>query len=433
MRTAFLIFCSAATLSAQPAAGQKPEVRLATSKASAEDLVHGRIPQLFARFNDGAKQRLPETVLSSTIGMGLKQLGAFKTFQGEATRQNSGVNDLYLHAAEFENGIVDVSIVIDPDGKVAGVAARPRPVKPPPATSPVKEEEVVIKTGEFEMPGTISWPAGAGPFPAVVIVHGSGPQDRDSTTGPNTPYRDLAWGLAQQGVAVLRYDKRTKKYGAKSFAGKVSIKDEVVDDALNAVALLRANARINPNRIVLAGHSLGGQVAPYMAEKDGKLAGVLILAGPGRPITDLVIAQTKYMIKLNPEVKSLETQLAEVEKLKKITPDMEDKRTLGAPNYYWKELDSFNAPETAKKLALPIMVVQGERDYQVTMADFAAWKSAIGEKTNAVLKSYPKLNHLFLEGSGTPTPAEYMKLGHVPEYVISDISKWVNGLPAHGR
>ena len=170
-----------------------------------------------------------------------------------------------------------------------------------------------------------------------------------------------------------------------------------------------------------------------MAEKDGKLAGVLILAGPGRPITDLVIAQTKYMIKLNPEVKSLETQLAEVEKLKKITPDMEDKRTLGAPNYYWKELDSFNAPETAKKLALPIMVVQGERDYQVTMADFAAWKSAIGEKTNAVLKSYPKLNHLFLEGSGTPTPAEYMKLGHVPEYVISDISKWVNGLPAHGR
>ncbi len=433
MRTAFLILCSAATLSAQPAAGQKPEVRLATAKASAEDLVHGRIPQLFARFNDGAKQRLPENVLSSTIGMGLKQLGAFKTFQGEAARQNSGVNDLYLNVAEFENGIVDISIVLDPDGKVAGVAARPRPVKPPPATSPVKEEEVVIKTGELEMPGTISWPTGPGPFPAVLIVHGSGPQDRDCTTGPNTPYRDLAWGLAQQGVAVLRYDKRTKKYGAKSFPGKVNLNDEVVDDALNAVALLRANAKINPNRIVLAGHSLGGQLAPSMAEKDGKLAGVLILAGPGRPIADIVIEQTKYMIKLNPEAKSLETQLADVEKLKKITPGMEDKRTLGAPNYYWKELDSFNAPETAKKLALPILVLQGERDYQVTMADFAAWKSAIGGKPNAVMKSYPKLNHLFLEGSGTPTPAEYMKLGHVPEYVITDISKWVNGLPAHGR
>lgn len=433
MRTAFLILCSVATLSAQPAAGQKPEVRMATAKASAEDLVHGRIPQLFARFNDGAKQRLPETVLSGTIGMGLKQLGAFKAFQGEATRQNSGINDLYLHVAEFENGIVDVSIVVDPDGKIAGVSARPRPVKPPVATSPVKEEEVVIKTGELEMPGAISWPVGAGPFPAVVIVHGSGPQDRDNTLGPNTIYRDLAWGLAQQGVAVLRYDKRTKKYGAKSFAGKVNLKDEVIDDALNAVALLRTTAKINPNRIVLAGHSLGGQLAPYIAGKDGKLAGILILAGPGRPVADVVIDQTKYMIKLNPDVKALETQLAEVQKLKNITPDMEDKRTLGAPNFYWKELDSFRAPESAKKLALPIMVLQGERDYQVTMEDFAAWKAAIGEKPTAVLKSYPKLNHLFLEGSGTPSPAEYMKLGHVPEYVISDISKWVNGLPAHGR
>ena len=202
---------------------------------------------------------------------------------------------------------------------------------------------------------------------------------------------------------------------------------------MSAIALLRTTAKIDPKRIVLAGHSLGGQLAPYLAEKDGKLAGVLILAGPARPVADLVIEQTKHMISLNPGVKSLEAQLAEVEKLKSITKEMEDKRTLGAPNYYWKELDSFQAPDTAKKLATPIMVLQGERDYQVTMTDFAVWKAALGEKTTATLKSYPKLNHLFLEGSGVPTPAEYMKSGHVPGYVISDISKWVNGLPAQGR
>ncbi len=424
MRILLLILLSLATASAQP----KADPKRVAAKAAADDLVAGQLAKLFARFNEQQQKVLPEATLKARIEPGLKQLGSFKKYLSEGRAEAVGALDMFIYPAEFENGAVDISVAIDTDGKVSSFNVRP--MRPIPMVSPVKEEQVVVKTDTFEMPGTLSWPKGDGPFPAVVIVHGSGPADRDLTMGPNTPYRDLAWGLAQQGVAVLRYDKRTKKYGRQSYGEKITLKQEVTEDALNAVALLRGTAKIDPARIVILGHSLGGQLAPQMAKEDGKLAGIVILAGPTRPASTLAAEQTKYIMTLNPGVKALETQLAEVEKLKNITAESAEKNVLGAPGYYWQEVDSALALPVAKKLTLPIMVLQGERDYQVTMEDFANWKAGIGGQDKVVLKSYPNLNHLFLEGEGKSKPAEYMRPGHVPDYVTNDISQWVKNLIA---
>ena len=424
MRILLLLLLSLATASSQ----SKADPKQVAAKAAADDLVAGQLAKLFARFNEQQQKMLPEATLKARIEPGLKQLGTFKKYLSDGRTDAVGALDMFVYPAEFENGAVDISVAIDADGKVGSFNVRP--MRPMPMVSPVKEEQVVVKTDTFEMPGTLSWPKGDGPFPAVVIVHGSGPADRDLTMGPNTPYRDLAWGLAQQGVAVLRYDKRTKKYGRQAYGGKITLKQEVTEDALNAVALLRSTAKIDPARIVILGHSLGGQLAPQMAKEDGKLAGIVILAGPTRPASTLAAEQTKYIMTLNPGVKALEMQLAEVEKLKTITAESAEKNVLGAPGYYWQELDSALALPVAKKLTLPMMVLQGERDYQVTMEDFANWKAGVGGQDKVVLKSYPKLNHLFLEGEGKSKPAEYMRPGHVPDYVTNDISLWIKNLIA---
>ena len=98
---------------------------------------------------------------------------------------------------------------------------------------------------------------------------------------------------------------------------------------------------------------------------------------------------------------------------------------LGVPGAYWLSLRDYHPDLVAAKLSLPLLVLQGERDYQVTMADFALWKKNLAAKQNAVLKSYPKLNHLFMEGEGKSKPDEYMKAGHVAREVIDDIATWI--------
>ena len=134
-----------------------------------------------------------------------------------------------------------------------------------------------------------------------MLVHGSGPNDRDETLGPNKPFRDLAWGLADRGIAVLRYDKRTSVYGGKMAGNKnLTVREETIDDALLAVKLLRGRPDIDPKRIFILGHSLGGMVAPRIGADDPSLAGLIILAGATRPLPDVAREQLEYIASLSP-------------------------------------------------------------------------------------------------------------------------------------
>src|SRR5262249_12106676 len=155
------------------------------------------------------------------------------------------------------------------------------PPKTPPYAKPeaYAESEVVVESGEFRLPGTMTVPVGGGPFPAVVLLAGSGPQDRAETIGPNKPLRDLAWGLAARGVAVLRYGKRTLVHGPRLVKEKITLKEEVVDDAVAAAALLRRQPKINPKKVFVLGHSLGAVAGPQVAARDPELAGLVLMAG----------------------------------------------------------------------------------------------------------------------------------------------------------
>ncbi len=281
-------------------------------------------------------------------------------------------------------------------------------------------------------------PRGTVRSPALVLVHGSGPNDRDESLGPNKPFKDLAWGLATRGIAVLRYDKRTKVYGAKivadpKFEAGLTVKEETIDDALAAAALLRETAKVDKARVFILGHSLGGFLMPRiaLAAKPLGLAGFISLAGLTRPLDDTILRQVMYLSggDTSEETrKRLEGLKADVARLKALVPADKGStvKLLGAMPTYWLDLRGYNPPELAKSVAKPMLILQGSRDYQVTTEDFKNWKTALGSRQDVELHLYPKLNHFFFEGQGLPTPNEYIQIhGSVAPYVIGDIAAWI--------
>jgi dienelactone hydrolase len=297
------------------------------------------------------------------------------------------------------------------------------------------EREVTVGAGtEWALPATLSMPTGkGGPFPAVVLVHGSGPNDRDETIGANKPFRDLAYGLASQGIAVLRYEKRTRVYPARVVAlQNFTVKDETVDDALAAVALLKETPGVDPARIFVVGHSLGAGLAPRIGAADVRIRGLVLLAAPTERLEDAIVRQYEYLFSLDGKISDDERKMIDETKrqtarIKQLTKaDLSSKELLhGAPVAYWLDLRDYDAIAVAARLTQPMLVLQGERDYNVTMTDFRNWQQLAARKQNVTTKSYPKLDHPFLEGVGPASDADAATPRNIPRYVIDDIAAWI--------
>jgi dienelactone hydrolase len=374
-----------------------------------------------------------------------KQLGAFKKETGSRTEKSGDYEFVYL-TCEFEKTTLDLRVVFDKAGRIAGfqlVPAGPVKYEPPAYADPEKFEEtdVIVGAGEWKLPGTLTMPKGPGPFPGLVLVHGSGPNDRDETLGPNRPFKDLAWGLASRGIAVLRYDKRTKVYRDRILAdpkleATITVKEETIDDALAAAALLEKTPKIDKSRVFILGHSLGGYLMPRIAvaAKPLGVAGFIIMAGLTRPLADTMLRQMNYIYSLNPaavteeEKKKLESIKETVAKIKALKDSDRSStvRLLGVMPAYWLDLRGYDPPELARSVSKPMLILQGGRDYQVTTADFENWEKALGTRKDVEFHLYPKLNHFFFEGQGPITPDEYMLVhGSVAPYVIEDIAAWI--------
>ncbi len=401
-----------------------------------------------ARFDATMKQALPEPKLRETWEGLLEQVGPFKQELRLHTLQYGGY-DIVLVSCKFERAVLDAKVVFNAAGQISGLffvpAQAPAETETPPPyvrANAFREQEFTVGNRPWRLPGTLTLPVAAEaagtPCPAVVLVHGSGPNDRDETVGANKPFRDLAWGLASQGIAVLRYEKRTKEYAAKLMLNGLAhftVKEETLDDALTAVAQLRQTAGINPKRVFVLGHSLGGIVAPRLGQSDPHLAGLIILAGATRPLEDLMLEQTRYLFSLKGSgaaaaKTNLNQVIADVERIKKLTPaDAASPTTiLGAPPAYWLDLHAHDPLAAAKELKQPMLILQGGRDYQVTEVDFKRWKATLGSRPNVTLKLYPELNHLFMAGKGKSTPAEYEQPGHVADAVVMEIANWIRAL-----
>jgi len=373
------------------------------------------------------------------------KIGVLKRQTAARRDQLAGYEVAYV-TCEFEKVTLDARVVFDQHNKITGfqfVPSLPPAKYEPPGyadASQFEETDVSVGDGEWELPGTLAMPKGEKPFPAVVLVHGSGPNDRDETIGPNKPFRDIAWGLATRGIAVLRYDKRTLIYGTKlvadpKLAAGLTVKEETIEDALAAVRLLQKTPGIDRKKIFVLGHSLGGMLVPRiaLAGQDLGISGFIIMAGLTQPLAETYLRQMTYLLGLDGEtladdkkqLEEIKAQVARINGLQEADAGSAE-RIINASPAYWLGLRGYYPPAVALQVEKPMLILQGSRDYQVTTEDFENWEKALEGRAGVEFKLYPKLNHLFFEGQGIPTPNEYtLQHGSVAEYVIADIAAFI--------
>lgn len=346
------------------------------------------------------------------------------TFKTELTRINITVR-------MNDNGLVD-------DLHIA--AATPDVYQKPSYDDPSAyiEQDITVGQGDLALPGTLTLPKGEGPFPVVILVHGSGPSNRDAAIGGAKPFRDLAVGLASQGVAVLRYDKVTYEHTYKvASQPKFTLKQESVDQVADAVDLLKKNSNIDPTAIFVAGHSQGGFAVPLIIadDKQHDLAGSILLAAPSSSFADVLIEQQDELVdrmeRLGLDTKIIKEQAAFYKNAAAIVKDPQysidhlPEAFPLQPAYWWFEQRDYVPAELAKTQNTPMLVIQGENDVQVSMNQFQTWKSALQGHSNVTYNSYPKVNHLLSSYDGLSIGQEYAESSNVSKAIIDDIANWV--------
>ncbi|WP_410610514.1 hypothetical protein [Amycolatopsis sp. lyj-109] len=336
-----------------------------------------------------------------------------------------------------ERGGLTVIMSIDDAGLLHGLRLAPptgTSWEPPPYAEPDRctEQEVTVGSGPLSVPGTITLPRGSGPWPGLVLLT-SGPADRDLTTGPNKPFKDLAWGLASHGVAVARFDKVTHVHpGAGSEPGFTMV-DEYVPHAVAAVRLLQQQPDVDPARVFVLGLSGGGKAAPRVATAEPSVAGVVSLAGDTVPLSRAAVRVARYLAELDPgpattaAAESIARQAALVENpgLSPATPAAD--LLFGWPASYWLDLRDYDPVATAAALDKPMLILQGGRDYQVTVADdLARWQASLAQRPDVTIRVHDAADHLFFRGEGPSTPAAYESPQHVDPAVVTDIADWIS-------
>jgi len=306
--------------------------------------------------------------------------------------------------------------------------------------------EKIVLGNEYPLDGLLTIPdTGNGPYPAVVLVHGSGSNDMDTKIRGIRPFKDVAECLAKHGIATIRYNKRTHTHGRKlikAMGDSLTVKEETIEDAVFAADFLRKDTRINPDKIYIAGHSMGGMLAPRIDADGGNFAGIIILAGSPRKLEEIMKDQQTDFLKSAKGIvkwiagKQIKKYAAKLDKIYDLSNE-DAKKVSFAGNttlYYLKEWGSTPSEDYLKNSTKPILVMHGGKDLQVSTAkDFEGYKTILQNHPDVTFKFYPDLNHCFMPAiynDISKAMKEFKPERHVEDYVIADMADWIN---AHAR
>ena len=406
---------------------------LETAEAFVKDLIAGSEENIKGNYEytDQMKAAVDSGQILSAFQSTLDAVGELKEVQPAwESEPQAGYNTIQV-PCDFT--VQPLNMVISVlDGRIGGVHTGAYQEQKEAVSIPenVTETDMDMSiAGGRTLPGTFAAPKNLKEYPAVVFVHGSGSGDRNEALGQIKPFQDLAWGLAERGIASYRYDKISYVYGKELAEDKdFTVYDETVNDAAEAVKMLREQEGVS--KVYVVGHSQGAQMMGAIA-KEGQPDGCIMMAGPARGFADTLERQYKFLQSLNSEPTeqekaAFEQGLAAVEQMRNIDSLPEDERIMGQTQTYIKSLLDYDAVKEAADITVPVLVLQGEEDYQVTMDDFQIWKENYEGSDNWKFVSFPGLTHLFTEGRYDDGPASYQGTKHVPDDVTETIAAFIN-------
>lgn len=342
----------------------------------------------------------------------------------------------------------------------APVMARPQEPKPP---FPYRADTVRFANtrDRVSLAGTLTLPREGGPFPAVLLITGSGPEDRDESVFGHKPFLVLADHLTRKGVAVLRVDDRG--VGASSGTQRDATSEDFANDVLAGVEFLKTRREIDRRRIGLVGHSEGGLIGPLAAVRSKDVAFLVLLAGPGLPGDSLLLLQNAALLRaagagddlIAKQVASMRRVLSAVKagadsaailgalrdmveaQLENVPPEMRgqygsvDSLAAGAARIYlmpWMRYFVATDPRPAlAKLRVPVLAITGEKDVQVTPENVTAMRETFAKAGHraATVKLLPGLNHLFQRCTAC-TVAEYSRIEETMDAAaLDETSGWI--------
>jgi dienelactone hydrolase len=409
------------------------------AKQSINWLKDNHAERLYSLFSEDLKAKMDLQTTQSLWSQINAQMGDFQRIDSIFSKRLNGllVTNCIL---TFEKAQLNYKLTFNQAQQIAGIfflpySASKSDSRKASTSDYFIESNCSFSSDEILFPAMLCLPKQGKPIAMIVLVHGSGPNDMNESIGPNKIFEQLAHQLAQNGIGSLRYDKRT--YLAANHdnidISKLDFEHEVIIDATAASRYLSSIDHLKELPLYVLGHSLGAHAAPLIAKQTPEVDGIILLAGNARPLEDLILEQYQYLFARGGLSKAEKTEIkkikAQVKQVKQLDQLLAKGQTYDLPltnsAVYWQSLNHYQALSTAQSLNIPILILQGERDYQVSMKDFQLWKQSLSQSPNASFKSYPLLNHLFMKGEGPSYPEEYNQQGNISEMVISDIAAWI--------
>lgn len=416
-----------------PTAEPDPTTPQARAKRVVEHLRDRKFAAVRATFDPALATALSEVELATTWDKTVLRAGRIDRIDAIAVDpEKDGHTVVHVRTEHGLHGM-EIRVVLDKAGRTSGLWLEPRPGPWTPPAYVAKGSFTERAVDVAGLPGTLLLPKRPGKSRAVVLVHGSGPLDRDGTLGGRKPLRDLAEGLASKGLVVLRWDKRTKA-APGTLAAPFDLDAEVTADARAAVDLVAKQPEVDAERVYLVGHGQGASLAPRIAKKEPRVAGLVLLAGETRPFETLLVERQRHLLGLaGLDAASVEARLAAIRAEcdaardpKGAPADVLSIAGSKAPRQYWQDLLAFDPTAPARALALPMLIVQGGRDHEVTAPDYEGWKKAL-TRPGVLFRFHPPLDHHLVIGDAPSTPDDYRWPGHVAGEVVADVAAFVLG------
>lgn len=374
-----------------------------------EGFVTGNYAQFAANATDEFRKQLPENVIQEARNQILDLAGELEYVK--SINLKDFVSHYYELKARHTKKSMTYTVLFDKEGNLQGFLVKPDSdaddsvVKGPESTDTWAESEVSFNAdAQYPISGYLTLPKNVEKPPVVIFVHGSGCNDRNETVSANAPFRDIAHGLAERGIATLRYDKRCKLYPDSAAPDKVTIHTEATDDFDAAMRMLQGDARVDAKRIFVVGHSLGGMLVPYLADRHPELAGAISMSGTLRSFFDVIkqqqtLALAEYRKSSGSEATAsqLESLIHELdEKVPKLDALPDDELIIGQPVRYWKSLRDATGEKLLANTKVPILVLWGSADMQIYAEDFDLWLAAEKKYPNLRCMRFDRLNHLMI-------------------------------------